>query len=215
LKAGQVVGKIGQRSLDVGVVDQKVARSFIVPEHYKLEPWKLHTVDPFDYMAEPFRSELLKLNPRKATPLGGKIDFDVDGALSGNWFLENTNGYSGAGDPRGYWMGHLAFVRHHIASEQIVISIGDFGGQPKQFWVKGNSPDPTKVKEDSGIVAYELIWGSVGADGRRFEGLDTSAVQGVVLAQVLPARKIKVEIIPGHRGPPPAAFSDAAKIFER
>ncbi len=215
VKAGQVIGKVGQRSLDMGVVDQTVARSFIVPEHYALEPWKLHTADPFDYMAEPFRSELLKLNARKAAPLGGRIDFDVDGTLSGNWFLENTNGYSGAGDPRGYWMGHLAFVRHHIAAENIVISIGDFAGQPKQFWVKDNAPDPAKVTPETGITAYELVWGSVGSDGRKFEGLDTATARGVLLAQVLPGRKLRVEILPGHSGPAPKSFSAAAKTYER
>jgi len=29
-------------------------------------------------------------NPRTVEPRGGKIDFDIDGVLSGNWFLEGT-----------------------------------------------------------------------------------------------------------------------------
>ncbi|MEW6161010.1 MAG: hypothetical protein AB1813_26570, partial [Verrucomicrobiota bacterium] len=50
VKAGQVIGKIGGRTLDFAVVNsQSTLKGFVVPEHYAREPWKIHTVDPFDY----------------------------------------------------------------------------------------------------------------------------------------------------------------------
>lgn len=85
VKAGQLIGKIGGRTLDFAVVNTEVTlKGFIVPEHYDREPWKIHTVDPFDAFDEPLRSKLLELNPRMAEPRGGKIDYDIDGRLVGN-----------------------------------------------------------------------------------------------------------------------------------
>lgn len=215
VKGGQAIGKVGGRSLDMGVVNAETRRAFIVPGHYDREPWKLHTVDPFDYFDEPLKTKLAALNVRKTPPLGGKIDFDLDGRLAGNWFLKGTQGYGGAGDPRGYWMGHLAIVFHHVDPTKIVISIGDFEGRPRQFWVKGNAPDPAKVGERDGLVRYELVNAALGSSGQRFEGIDTDAVHGVALFQVMPGRQLRVEIFPGLTGAQAGDFTASAKIYER
>ena len=47
----------------------------------KRDQWKPHVVDPFDHIDEPLRSQLLAFNARKTPPLGGKIDYDIDGRL--------------------------------------------------------------------------------------------------------------------------------------
>jgi len=58
-------------------------KGFVVPEQFNhRDPHKTHVVDPFDYLDEPLRSRLLAVNPRKTKPLGGKIDYDVDGRLA-------------------------------------------------------------------------------------------------------------------------------------
>jgi hypothetical protein len=215
VKAGQVIGKIGARSLDMGVVNYESRLGFIVPDHYDREPWKIHTVDPFDCFEEPLKGSLLALNVRKVPPFGGRIDYDEDGKLVGNWFLEGANGYAGAGDPRGYWMGHLAIVYHHVDPTKIVISIGDYDGKPRQFWVKGNAPDPARVSEEEGLVEYELVYGSLGSSGQRCEGIDTQTVQGVALAQVLPNRKLKFEVFPGKTAAEVKGFTSAGRIYER
>ena len=173
-------------------------------------------MDPFDYFDEPLRSQLLALNVRKVKPFFGKIDFDVDGRLIGNWFREGSGGYPGdRRDPRGYWMGHLAFAPHHIDPTKIVVSIGDFGGRPAQYWVKGNAPDPANIGEADGVVKYELIWGQLGSSGDRQLRHDADTVQGVVLAQVLPGRKLKFEAFPGKSGSEIKGFTSAAKVYER
>src|SRR3989344_2126144 len=80
VEEGEIVGTIGVGKLDFSVVDGSVMlKGFVNPETYEGEPWKIHTVDTFDYYEEPLRSELLAKNLRKIEPFGGKIDYDVDG----------------------------------------------------------------------------------------------------------------------------------------
>jgi len=217
VKAGQVVGKVGGRSLDFGVVNTEVKLAgFLTPKLYGHYAWRVHVVDPFDFFDEPLKSKLLALNARKVKPFFGKIDYDVDGRLIGNWFREGSGGYPGdRRDPRGYWMDHLAFAPHHIDPTKIVVSIGDFGGRPAQYWVKGNAPDPAKVSERDGVVKFELIWGQFGSSGDRQMRHDSDEVQGTVLAQVLPGRKLKFEVFVGKAGAEIKSFTSAARIYER
>lgn len=217
VKAGQVIGRIGNQTFDFAFIDTAVTRNnFVKPEQFLgRDPWKLHTVDPFDYVDEPLKSQLLALNPRKATPRGGRIDYDIDGKLAGNWFQENTGGYAGANRRLDYWVGHVAFVYHHIDPAQLVISIGNFDGRPRQFWVKGNAPDPATVGVADGPVKYELLWGRLGGAGQPQVRRDADVVQGVVLAQVLPDRKMKFELFPDKTGAEIHGFTSAAKLYER
>jgi len=217
VKAGQVVGKVAGRSLDFGVVNTEVKLAgFLTPRLYGHYAWRIHIVDPFEFFDEPLKSQLLALNARKVKPFFGKIDYDVDGKLIGNWFLEGTGGYAGNHrDPHGYWKGHLAFAPHHVDPTKVVVSIGDFGGRPAQYWVKGNAPDPAKIGEKDGLVKYELIWGQLGSSGQRQVRHDADTVQGVVLAQVLPDRKLKFECFPGKSGAQVSGFTEAARLFER
>ncbi|MBI5802281.1 MAG: hypothetical protein HZA92_16345 [Verrucomicrobia bacterium] len=217
VKAGQVIGKIGGRSLDFGVVNSETRLpGHLTPSLYGHYSWRVHMADPFDFFDDPLRSNLLALNARKVKPLFGKIDYDVDGRLIGNWFHEGGGGYPGdRRDPRGYWMGHLAFAYHHIDPTKIVVSIGDFGGAPRQFWVKGNAPDPAMIGEKDGVVKYELIWGQLGSSGDRQVRQDADVTQGTVLVQVLPGRKLKFEAFIGKPAVDAKGFTSAARIFER
>jgi hypothetical protein len=216
VKAGQVIGKVGGRSLDFGVVNTGTRlRGFLTPSLYGHYAWRLHIADPFDFFDEPLKTKLLALNVRKVAPFGGRIDYDVDGRLVGNWFREGSGGYPGdRRDPRGYWMGHLAFAPHHIDPTKIMVSIGDYGGKPRQFCVKGNAPDPAKVGEKDGVVKYELVWSRLNNSGQRYDGIPDT-VQGVALAQVLPGRKIKFEAFPGKTAAQVSGFTSNAKTYER
>ena len=90
IEAGQLIGTAGG-SFDFSVHDTKEKLYFVVPEHYREERFKMYTVDPYDYFTEPLRSQLLEKNVRKVEPFGGKIDFDIDGRLVGNWFFEGSD----------------------------------------------------------------------------------------------------------------------------
>jgi len=217
VKAGQVIGRMGgAHGLDYTLINTEATLTgFIKPAQFlHRDQWKPHVVDPFPFLDGPEKARLLALNPRRVEPRGGRIDHDVDGALAGNWYREGTGGYAGLNRRMDYWVGHLAFAYHHIDPTQLVVSIGDYDGKPRQFWVKGNVPDPANVSEKDGVVKYELIWGRLNNSGQPSDGIPAS-VQGTALAQVLPERKLKFEAFPGKTGAEVKGFTSAAKIYER
>lgn len=219
VKAGQVVGWIGGQSLDTGVYNLDLTLpGFISPEMYKSEPWKIHTDDFYSYFSEAHQAQIHALNERKAEPYSGKIDYDQPGKLIGNWFLEGTNGYAGAsgntgvgdGSGRGYWTGHLAIFYHHIQTDAIIVSLGEFkDGSPQAFGVSGNAPDPASITKASGVVKYELVQAPRGN-----EALIHPQVMGTVLFEVLDGEKLKVEVFPDKTAPQVSGFV-SPKVYER
>ncbi len=216
VKAGQVIGHV-QRMFDFALVDSTVTRTGFarLEQFLHRDPWKPHTVDPFDYVVEPLRGKLLALNPRKSKPLGGQIGYDVAGRLVGNWYRQDSGGYAGLNPRLDYWDGHVAFVYHHVEPANLVVSLGSYGGRPRQFWVKDNAPDPAKVSAADGLVKYELLYAQLGSSGQRQVRHDADVVQGVVLAQVLADGRLRLEIIPGRAGAEVKGFSEAARIYDR
>lgn len=216
VKAGQVIGHV-RRMFDFALVDTTVTRTGFarLEQFLHRDPWKPHTVDPFDYVDEPLRGQLLALNPRKAKPLGGQIGYDVDGRLVGNWFRQDTGGYAGLNRRLDYWDGHVAFVYHHIEPTNIVVSLGNYEGRPRQFWVRGNTPDPAKISAQDGLVKYELLWGRLGTAGQRQERHDADVTQGVALAQLQVDGRLKFEVFPGRNATEVKGFTAAAQMFER
>ncbi|PIY79980.1 MAG: hypothetical protein COY80_05295, partial [Candidatus Pacebacteria bacterium CG_4_10_14_0_8_um_filter_42_14] len=229
IKEGQQIGRIGGQTLDFAVWDMDVKLTgFIIPEHYEGEAWKIHTADPLNYYADELKTKVLSKYVRTTEPVSGKIDYDIDGKLVGNWFLEGTGGYISKGNEGGkeYWKGHLSLVYDHFDPTSIVISMGDYGGKEMQFGVKGNKPDPATVDTATGLVKYEIV-------GQDWDGLngyswDRSTlikglkaknheeyVAGTVLVQMLEGRKIKFEAFPGKNAGQIPAFTANAKIYER
>lgn len=218
VKAGQILGMVKGRSLDFSVVNtQTRLPGFLHPEIYGHYAWRAHMADMFDFFDGDLKSQLLALNVRKTPPFGGKIDFDIARHLSGNWFRENSGGYAGdRSDPRGYWMGHLAFVRHHIDPARIIISIGDFKGRPRQFAILGNSPDPEKITAKDGVVKFELVHAPLDNLGREIElPSEMRGVRGVALAQVLEGERLRLEVFPGVGGEHVKGFTSSARTYER
>ena len=228
VKAGQVIGKIGGQTLDVGVVNSDVTLpGLLLPEQYAYEPWKIHAVDPFQYFVEPLRSELLAKNMRQVEPRGGKIDYDIDGKLVGNWFLQGTNGYGGIDRSR-YWAGHLSFVYDYLDPSQVRVSIGTFAGRARQFGVQGNGPDPAQIDPRTGIVKYVLMmyqyldpltgkpWNQKDASikeviSRNIEG----RMSGVLLVQMTGERTVKIEAFPDAQPESVTGFTNKAQVYER
>ena len=236
VKAGQVIGKVGAQGIDFSVHDTRVTLSgLLVPSHYDGEPWKIHTVDPFDYFESSVKARLLQKNLRTAAPRGGKIDYDVDGRLVGNWFMEGSKDYGGGGlaerlgfcgnRPCPYWVGHLAIAYDHIEPSQIRISIGAETGIGVDrcrvcqgvYGVEGNAPDPANVSVESGLLKYELV----ARETLEEQGVRerTRNLQGEVLAvflvEMLQDRTIKVEVFPGRSASQVTGFSEAARLYHR
>ncbi len=222
VKVGDLLGKIGGQTLDLSVnYDKVILPGFLVPEHYAGEAWKIHTVDPFDYFIDPVKSQLLAKNPRQVSPRGGKIDYDIDGRLVGNWFIEGSGGYPLKYIPDVY-KNHVSFAYDEIDPTHVIVSFGNFFGEARQFSVRGNPPDPKDISLDSGIVKYELVETEyVLLDGSHWDRFSYSdniravsggRVMGVALVQMISDRKMKLQFFLNQTE---AIFDEGAVIYER
>jgi len=225
IKAGQTIGRIGGQTLDFGVYNKDVTLNFINPASYKLEPWKIHTDKSIRYFTKDLQEILIQKDLRKMKPLDGKIDYDIDGKLIGNWFREGTNGYKGT-NRNNYWKGHLAFLYDHIDPSGIIISIGNFDGKPVQGIVKKGSLDPAKVDSKNGGIKYELyqIMYYDKSTGERWQPIKPitnpgikagQEMYGTVLVQMLENGKIKFEIFPNKKASQVSVFTKDATIYVR
>jgi len=214
VKAGELIGYTGLPTaygIDVWVEDDDLTLTgYINPAQYTAaEVWKTHMADLFDHTQEPLRTQLLALDERDALPRWGKIDYDIDGKLVGNWFRVGSGGYGGLNTMNeGYWDGHLAVVYDGNDPGQVDISIGNYQGAPRQFAVIGNSPDPATVAESTGLVRYELggIQNYSASTGQLWDSKTylpnirtraSAGVIGTVLMQLVATRSLKLEIFPG------------------
>lgn len=218
VEAGQVIGKVrGGFTFDFALIDTTVTnKGFVIPDQFlKRDPHKLHVVDPLDYVDEPLRTKLMSFNARKAKPLGGRIDYDIDGKLVGNWYREGTGGYAGLDRRWDYWVGHLTFAYHHLDPSQIIISIGDVEGRARQFAVRGNSPDPAKISVTDGLVKYSLVAPNI--DSRTGQPLANFPERffGTLLVQLVEDRKMKFEVFLDKTAQQVETFTSAAKFYER
>ena len=215
VKAGQVIGKVSG-SFDFSVQDTEVTRTgFVVPSYYE---GRIHTVDPFDYFEEPLRTRLLEKNLRTAEPRGGRIDFDVDGRLVGNWFSEGTGFYSE--------QEAASFVYDYLDPTQIRISVGGLV-QRRGWGVRGNQPDPADVTPASGLIVYEITdtgWiiaatSETWPEGSPHPGSELRGVNldssGSLLVQMLEDRRIKIEVFLGQPPSEVGGFTGGALIYER
>ncbi|MSU20542.1 MAG: hypothetical protein EXS30_04025 [Pedosphaera sp.] len=228
VKAGQLVGRIGGQTLDFAVWNtEKPLTGFIVPDHYKAELWKIYTADPLDYYTPDLKAFIVSRYVRTVEPLSGKIDYDVDGRLVGNWFLEGSKGYGGMrGEGNGeYWKGHLSFAPEVYDPTAFIVSIGDFNGNAMQFAAKGNTPQPEQVSVATGLIKYDLVqWSYEKPDGSFWDRIslvkgvrlvEQNQVLGCVLVQLIEDRKLRMEVFPGKRSAQVPAFTSAVRSYTR
>jgi len=229
IKAGQVIGRIGGQTLDFAVWDTtKTLPGFLVPEHYKGEPWKIHTADPLDYATPELKTLMLSLNPRKAQPVSGKIDYDIDGTLSGNWFIKGQGGYTGNNqDNQNGWKSQLAIAPNNYDPTLWEISSGAWGENGGQFAITSTAPKPDSINVSNELVKYELSQVQLLADGkpinneRTINGRQTITAKaggqsmGCMLVQLTAQRELKAEGFPGQSCANINSFDSNVKIYER
>jgi hypothetical protein len=166
VRGGDVLGTDGgQPGYDYSLFDQRVLLEGLNPASYRqAETWKLHTVDPFDYIPEPAKTALLAKDLRSAAPRGGRIDYDRRGTAAGNRFAAGTNGNAGdpanqtagpvqPGQERGYFDTHLALAPDPIDPTHFIASIGNFGGGAHQYAI---DVDPSTIAAEAGPVVLAL-----------------------------------------------------------
>lgn len=234
VRAGQLVGRIGGKTLDFAVWNfEKTPAFFVNPASYRGDEDRFYLDDLFAHFVEPLRSQLLAKNIRQAAPRTGKVNYDVDGTLAGNWFLEGTDGFRGppGSQARGgsgrYWDGHLAFAYDFIDPTHLRFSIGNYSGKAAQFALRGNGPDPAMVDMNYGLVTYELqhteyydaktgkLWRREKEQATAPAARAFGPVQGTVLVQLTGPRTLKLEIFPGKTRDEISAFTSAARTYVR
>lgn len=232
VNAGELIGYTAGdgviQGIDVWVENDDVTLTgFVNPAQYAAaESWKLHMVDFFDYTAEPLKNQLLGFLERDASPRWGKIDYDQDGKLIGNWFRSGSGGYAGKQMGEGYWAGHLAIAPDGNDPNWTILSFGDYQGQAQQFAVMRNEPNPADVTPGTGLVKYEYgqienysaLTGAIWDHRSYIPNIRTRSgnpVLGTLLVQLTDRRTLRMEIFPNKKSAEIKRFTEAAVTYER
>lgn len=180
VKAGDEFGRQRDNMLDFNVFDGTSWLSgFVNPSSYLTQDMtKPYTADFLPFFSESIRSGMEKWMQKTSTPRVGKIDYDVAGSASGNWFLDGTFGYGGnpnsvyenATSPvgggyvagkNGYSWSHLAIAPHEVDSAQWIFSTG-WWSDPKGDFVQAvivlaaGQVAPDKLTAATGATTYQL-----------------------------------------------------------
>ena len=198
IKAGEEFGQQRDNPLDFNVwASESWLRGFANPLSYiYAENWKPYTADPSPFFTPDLAAQYANIMQRTSEPRWGKIDHDVVGSASGNWFLQGTLGYSGrtiaeyvtatAPIPGGhgqiagkntYAYGHLSIAPHEVDTSKWVFSTGwwqDPAGDPRQVMlvIEDRQKTPDQLTSADGVVLYGL------ADGGRVDANGQPIVQG-------------------------------------
>jgi len=180
VKAGDEFGRQRDNMLDFNVFDgTQWLAGFANPAAYLTQDaWKPYTVDFLPFFSDEIRSSIEKWMQKTSAPRVGKLDHDVIGAASGNWFLDGTFGYGGnqnslyvnATSPIGgglvegkndYSWSHLAIAPHEVDTSQWIFSIGwwkDPKGDATQalIVIGSGQAKPDKLTAATGAVTYQL-----------------------------------------------------------
>ncbi len=180
VKAGEEFGRQAETMLDFNVFDGTTWLSgFQNPQAYLTQDaWKPYTADFLPFFSSDIRSAMEAQMQKTSSPRVGKIDHDIAGTASGNWFLAGTNGYGGrlnsdyenasamlgSGAVPGkndYSWSHLAIAPHQVDTKAWVFSSGwwnDPKGDADQaaLIIGSGQIAPDKLTASSGMVVYKL-----------------------------------------------------------
>lgn len=193
--AGQLLGTTGNAyGIDLGVINDAVTHNFIIPSHYIADT--LHADAPLKYFEEPLRSQLYARVERLGDEKDGRIDFDVAGRLSGNWFVGGTQAV-------------LSFA--YDTYDPLEVRISTARGNPQGvFSIAASDPLPRDVTPASGLVRYTLKRAITGRP--RFTFAD-SGVIAYMLVQMTDDSRLRMEMFPAAN--PPTEFTSGAGVYTR
>lgn len=211
IKMGQIVAYIGVHpGFDIGYIDTKSEPYFANPDRYDAS---YRSAKPFtDNLLPGLRDEIWKINPRTVEPRGGKINYDEEGAISGNWFLE---GYVADYDD---WSNQLIIAYHERWADRITISDASptlYGPQnPSErrtslWWIIGNTPAPEEVSQSTGLTKYNVT------APYNISATNNPDSEGTVLIEMIAVDRLKFEFVEGKLPDEVEGFSENAKVYER
>lgn len=206
VKAGDPLGTSPGAVFDLGVINETRQLGFVNPARYSQET--LHADSPLKYFDEPARSMLYAKVRRRGGDLDGRIDYDVDGTLAGNWFAEDLPvARSSVGGDMSVGTRQLAFARDVFAPDRQRISIGGLG-MTGPWGVPPATPDFSTITPASGLVILRLL--STGEPG----GPPGTDQVGLLLVQMHEAGRLRIEAVHDSSSRT-AAFSGNARIYVR
>jgi hypothetical protein len=218
VRAGDKIGEQRDNPLDYAINDGAVWLSgYAAPFAYAAgEAWKPYTANVPSYFTPELAALLESKMRRTASPRWGKIDHDIPGTASGNWFLDGTVGYSGrsvesfrtatqsiqggaiAGKNYVSWS-HLSIAPHWDTPDNWIFSAGwwkDARGDAVQFSmdIPAGKATPAELRPGGGIVVYPLrqllMSGGVGG------AVNNGTVKGIVAVEVNADGTLTIEPVP-------------------
>jgi len=208
LDTGAAVGTSVGIAFDFAVVNYALTLGFVNPLRYGgTGGYTVHTDAPLKYFTEPIRSALYAKVQREGPELDGRIDYDVPGTLSGNWFAEGLPPSMSMGGDMNTGTKQLAFARDVRYPDRLRISIGGLG-LTGVWGVPPNTADFSSVTPASGIVTYRLLY--PGDPG----GPAGTQQAGLLVAQMLDNERIRVQAVADQTATT-AAFGSGAQIYVR
>lgn len=211
ITAGQILGYIGpHEGIDIGMYDYSREHYFANPKWYGRQ--YRSAVCYTDYLPTGMLDEIWEINPRTVEPRCGKIAYDKEGTVAGNWFLEGAKEIT-------EWSKQLYFARHDVYGDRITIVDasplldGDFmeSGHldPYTWWVIGNEPEPESITVDSGPVKFEVAtWWRV----LRYE---EPIVEGIVLVQLIDSETLQYEWFEDKHASEVSGFTGNSRVYKR
>lgn len=203
--AGSVFGTSPGIAFDFAVTDQTTAQSFLMPARYGMDT--VYARSPWPYFTEPLRSAFYAKVQRNGGDLDGKINYDVSGALSGNWFAESLPVSQSSGNDPLIGGRQLAFARDVRFPDRQRVSIGGFSFTGL-YGVSPDAPDFAAITPASGPVIYRLL--NTGEPG----GPPGTQQLGLLVVQLLDAQRLRVEVVADQLSSS-AAFSAQASVYVR
>jgi hypothetical protein len=180
VKAGDEFGRQAETMLDFNIFDgtQWLSGFQNIASYLTLDTWKPYTADYLPFFTPSIRTAMEAQLQRTSAPRVGKIDYDIAGTASGNWYLAGTNGYAGrlnsdyenaaamvgggsVPNKNDYSWSHLAIAPHQVDTKAWVFSSGwwnDPKGDADQaaLIVASGQVAPDKLTSANGMVVYKL-----------------------------------------------------------
>ena len=225
VSVGDPIARFGDDSLDWSMHDANIQLPGLiaVDDYRDAEPWKIHTVDPFQYFKDKDRTLLTSKVKRVDEPKSGKIDYDILDKIVGNWFIEGTS-YKGSSEnmENEYWGGHLTIAYDHIDPKHIVLSTGRKIGMNQEVYDRHRGVfrlqgmDPALVGPEEGLVKYQLFsWDGDSELKYEINNQHNANFIGTMLVQHLGDGSIRVEIFSGITPTEASYFTANSRIYNR
>jgi len=211
IKEGQILAYVGRHpGFDIGLTDLKRQAYFANPSRYT--PEYMGSLPFTEFLTSALREKIWEINPRTAEPRGGKVAYDVEGTLSGNWFLLGTTSLT-------EWSKQLVIAKHEHWAERITIMDGSplFDGDgklnngvpPNLWWLVGNSPDPKTITSASGKVKFKV------AEWWKLQANENWPAEGTVMFEISNNQQLKFEFFKEQLPDEVNDFTNSVRIYER